>query len=300
MEAAMKQDDPYAERKKKLSPEEYRVTQESGTEPPFMNRYWDNREPGIYVDVVSGELLFSSDDKFDSPCGWPSFSKPAKADALIDRPDRSHGMERTEVRSASADSHLGHVFDDGPGPSGLRYCINSASLRFIPASECVAVFAAGCFWGTEAYFRLLPGVLDVKAGYSGGREANPSYEAVCSGNTGHAEAVKIYFDPEKASYRDLVRQFFRMHDPTTKDRQGNDVGSQYRSAIFFLGESQRAVAEGVISELEAAGDFEDPIVTELVPFSSFYPAEEYHQRYLGKHPGGYCHVDLSLARRPLD
>lgn len=295
------------------------VTQEQGTEPPFDNEFWNFHGEGIYVDVVSGEVLFSSRDKFDSCTGWPSFTKPC-ADNVTTRDDHKLAVARTEARSAASDSHLGHVFQDERSASGLRYCINSASLRFIAADRLVAegygefasqfsvnaaaptaskdmnaalskaTLAGGCFWGVEDLIRALPGVIDTDVGYTGGSTENPTYEDLKTGTTGHAEAVQITFDASRISFEAIVRYFFRLHDPTTRNRQGNDKGTQYRSTIFFHDEEQRKIAQTVKADVEASGAWPAPIVTEIVPAAAFYVAESYHQDYLKKNPNGYtCH-----------
>lgn len=308
------------ELKKTLTPLQFEVTQKDGTEPPFENAYWDNHRPGIYVDVVSGEPLFSSTDKFDSGTGWPSFTRPLVPGNIVEKVDKGFFMTRTEVRSRRADSHLGHVFPDGPKPTGLRYCMNSASMRFIPAEDLekegfgefraafeaagalpkagakasgrkeTAVLAGGCFWGMEDIIRKFPGVLSVDVGYTGGKVDHATYDKVKAGGTGHAEAVQVEFDPGLLSYEQLLGYFFRMHDPTTLNRQGNDIGDSYRSAIFYMSDEQRATAEKVKERVDKSGKWKSPVVTQIVPFKKWWRAEEYHQDYLEKNPGGYtCH-----------
>lgn len=305
----------------RLTPEQYKILRSKGTERPFCGTLLDNKKEGVYTCVGCGLPLFSSDSKFNSGTGWPSFFQPIAKENIAERPDLSHGMKRIEINCARCDGHLGHVFDDGPRPTGLRFCLNSESLAFTESTDlatladplaekveggsdsvdkektgtpakkvslksetATAVLAGGCFWCTEAAYEQLKGVSDVESGYSGGKKETANYKAVCTGRTGHAEAIRVHYDPSVISYEELLDVFFDAHDPTTLNRQGNDHGTQYRSAIFYANDEEKQIAEAKIEELNKSKHFPRPIVTKLELLEEFYPAEDYHQDYARLNP----------------
>jgi peptide methionine sulfoxide reductase msrA/msrB len=281
----------------RLTPEQFRIMRGKGTEAAFCGGLLKNKEAGLYLCAGCDLPLFESGAKFESRTGWPSFFQPAAPENVREIVDVSHGMVRTEIVCARCQSHLGHLFNDGPRPTGLRFCLNSESLRFVltaelknhgedvPQSEMAElVIAGGCFWCVEAVFRELDGVLDVISGYAGGDAATANYEAVCRGDTKHAEAVKIVYDPKKISYEKLLEVHFNTHDPTTLNRQGADTGPQYRSAIFFANDREKQLAEAFIADLNESKAFKQPIVTTLEPLTEFFPAEAYHQNYVCRNP----------------
>jgi len=305
-----------------LTADEARIIRDKGTEAPFTGKYWDFSGQGVYLCRQCGSPLYTSKTKFRSECGWPSFDDEIPG-AVIRRGDADG--RRTEIICAHCGAHLGHVFiGEGYTEKNTRHCVNSASLVFRTAEEMkqaadkaaadkakaapatpatkpateVAIFAGGCFWGVEHFFDKAPGVISATSGYTGGATKNPTYEDVCTGRTGHAEAVKVVYDPARTSYEALARLFFEIHDPTTVNRQGPDAGTQYRSAIFCMNDQQKTIAEKLIQQLRDKGY---KVVTRVEKASEFYPAEQYHQAYLVKHPGRpECHVHTPRFEIPLE
>lgn len=311
------------ELRQKLTPLQYKVTQKEGTEPAYKNRYWDHKEAGIYVDIVSGEPLFSSLDKYDSKTGWPSFTRPLVKEAIVYKEDKKLFSTRTEVRSKQGDSHLGHVFDDGPKPSGKRYCLNSASLRFVAAKDLkkggygkfaslfdvkstkvatsnkskeIATLAGGCFWCVEAALEKVKGVSKVISGFSGGKLKNPAYKLVASGKTKHREVVQAHFDPNIVSYKQILQTFWRNIDPTDPDGMFVDRGLQYSSAIYYHSEAQRKTAIASKAALEKSKIHQKKVITPILPYKNFYAAEDYHQDYYKKNPIRYRYYHYRSGR----
>lgn len=275
---------------KKLTPEEERVIKYKGTERPYTGEFYKTTQKGTYVCKQCGAALYRSDDKFDSGCGWPSFDDEIKG-AVKRFPDADRS--RTEIVCAKCSGHLGHVFlGEGLTSKNTRHCVNSVSMDFIPAQNkpatARAVFASGCFWGSEYYLSQAEGVISTTVGYTGGHVKNPTYKQVCTGTTGHAEAVEVVFDPSKTSYEKLARLFFETHDFTQVNRQGPDIGEQYRSVIFYTDDTQKAVAEKLAKQLQDKGY---KVSTKIEKAGEFYTAENYHQDYYEKSGGTpYCHI----------
>tara|TARA_R110002072_G_scaffold42064_21_gene118926 strand:+ start:207995 stop:209062 length:1068 start_codon:yes stop_codon:yes gene_type:complete len=286
---------------KDLTPEEAKVILRSGTEPAFCGNLVDNKLDGVYICRLCDLPLFKSDSKFKSGTGWPSFFQPVDADHVVEIEDNTYGMKRVEILCARCSGHLGHVFPDGPEPTGLRFCVNSVSLDFVedgqelpagakPTTLKTAYFGGGCFWGVEDRFAQLDGVIDSVSGYQGGNDDNPTYQEVCSGTSGHAESVELTYDPSVISYDELLVFFFKIHNPTQGNRQGPDVGTQYRSAIFATDDEQLKQAKAFIAAQQKEGKWSDrTITTQVATAPKFYKAEEYHQDYHAKH-GGHCAI----------
>lgn len=271
----------------KLNREERRVIEEKGTEAPYTGEYLNYKIDGEYFCRKCGELLYKSEDKFDSGCGWPSFDE-AVGNNVKEQPDADG--RRVEIICNSCGGHLGHLFrGEGLTDKNARYCVNSVSLNFKPTTRKLkkAWVAGGCFWGVEYYMKRLDGVISVVSGYTGGDVEDPTYEMVCRGNTGHLEVVEITYDEEIVSYRSIIKYFMEIHDPTQLDHQGPDRGDQYNSGIYYLTPKERTIALEIIDELKLKGY---KVVTRVEEMNRFYRAEDYHQNYYkrtGKAP--YCH-----------
>ncbi|MFI3240308.1 MAG: bifunctional methionine sulfoxide reductase B/A protein [Bacteroidales bacterium] len=270
-----------------LTDQERYVIEVKGTEAPFSGIYNDLDANGTYICKRCDAPLYNSTDKFNSGCGWPSFDD--EIEGSITRSVDEDGS-RTEITCTACGAHLGHVFEgEGFTDKNVRHCVNSVSLNFIPEVEFEeAIFAGGCFWGVEHLLQQQEGVVSVESGYTGGWSINPTYQEILTHTSGHAEAVKVVYDPTKLDYETLAKLFFEIHDPTQLNRQGPDIGTQYRSQIFYKSDEQRGIAERLIETLKGKGL---NVVTKVTEASKFYPAEEYHQDYYknkGSQP--YCHA----------
>ena len=276
-----------------LTEQEKYVILNKGTERPFTGEYTDKFDKGTYICKQCNAPLYESDSKFHSECGWPSFDDEIKG--AVKKTVDADG-QRTEITCANCGGHLGHVFyGEGLTDKNTRHCVNSTSMLFVEPkakiSSAKAIFAGGCFWGVEYYFQHAKGVISTQVGYTGGAKENPTYKEVCSHTTGHVEALEVTFDPSQTSYEELTKLFFEIHDPTQANGQGNDVGPQYLSEIFYFDDAQKATCEKLVAQLQIKGYH---VATKLRKATKFWPAEDYHQEYYEKEGGTpYCHRRVS-------
>ena len=277
-----------------LNDEEKRVIEQKGTERAFSGEYNDFYEEGVFVCKKCNTPLYKSENKFSSGCGWPSFDDNLENVKRIPDSDGS----RIEIVCAKCEGHLGHVFEgEHFTPKNTRHCVNSMSLKFLAGdkkniNKSFAYFAAGCFWGVEYYFQKKEGVVKVKSGYMGGHLNNPTYEDICTGNSGHLEVVQVEYDSSKVSYKELLELFFEIHDFTQTNGQGPDIGSQYLSAIFYLNSLEYNTALEIIDALESMSY---DVATTLNEMQTFYVAEDYHQDYYIRHQTmHYCHAHKKI------
>tara|TARA_Y100001954_G_scaffold212909_1_gene241018 strand:- start:466 stop:1308 length:843 start_codon:yes stop_codon:yes gene_type:complete len=274
---------------KNLSKKEKHILQDKGTEAPFSGKYNDFYEAGIFVCRACKAPLYESNTKFNSGCGWPSFDDEIKG-AIVRYEDLSFGRIRTEICCAKCDGHLGHVFHgENITKKNTRHCVNSLSIQFKSYKNLQKVtLGGGCFWSIQHVYSSTKGVYLTQCGYMGGNTPNPSYEEVCSGNTNHAEVVEIYFDVSVVSFEKLLDIFWDSHNPTTINRQGDDVGTQYRSIIFYESDQQKKLASESMKNHQSK--FTKKIVTQITSKHKFYRAEEYHQNYYDKNNLNGCSI----------
>ena len=263
---------------KSLSPDIKAVVCDKGTEAPFTAPYDSTLVKGSYLCRRCGLTLFRADSQFSASCGWPAFDQSI-TNTVAEVPD-SDGL-RMEIQCHRCGAHLGHVFTgEWFTTKNKRYCVNSLSMDFVvdhTVNETEeAILAGGCFWGVDHQMKQIQGVLKVEAGYTGGTLGTPTYNQVCSGHTGHYEAVRVTYDKDKTDYYTVLKRFFEIHDPTQKEGQGFDIGHQYQSAVFYYDKHQQAIADALIHELTLNGH---QITTKILPVQPFWRAEDAHQNY---------------------
>lgn len=288
----------------KLTEAEKRIILQKGTEYPNTGEYNKHYEDGTYICRQCNQQLYKSSSKFNSNCGWPSFDD--EIDGAVNRILDSDGR-RTEIVCSNCKGHLGHVFiGENFTAKNTRHCVNSISMKFIPKEQSIPeiitskevteldtiTFGAGCFWCVEVLFQKLKGVSHVESGYAGGKIKNPTYKMVCQGNTGSVEVAQLVYDPKIISTETLIDIFFHVHDPTTLNRQGNDVGDQYRSVIFYHSTQQKEIAKNVLKRIDSSKLWNEPIVTTIESIYNYSIAEDYHQNYYNNNSStnGYCNM----------